>query len=171
MIILQLFCITPNANIFSLFKKKNYENAQTKPLDTKDTIETLEDLHFVQSGSFRGFRRYRLTIYEEPGVADGIEHFRDNDAEFLYDIKRGLPVRLLIKRIYNQTFGEQYRVLEVYVDGHKVGVMYNSNGQYEDLFSSPFDKVHVRIDGPQKIIHKNGIDYRPIVYLFVHYKD
>ena len=146
-----------------LNSKNESKETTSQPTDTK--LRLIEKREFIQSSSFRGFRRYKLTIFEQPGVAEGIEHFRDTKDPERFIIEKEAPISLMIKD------GGSYKLMEVYVDNHKVGVLYSSRDQYDEILSNPFDKVYVRIDYPETIIHKDGIEYRPIVYLFVHYID
>ena len=143
--------------IRNLFKKQdNPNNVQNNVIFSQE---------FQQSSAFRGFRRFQLTIYEEPGVNEGIEHFRKSPTEF--EITKGTPIKLEIKDFSH--YG--YKKLYVYLDNQPVGVLYDSNTQFQDIFSRPFDKLHIRIEQTHNIITSEGIEVRPAVYLFVHFVD
>ena len=123
------------------------------------------DMEFFQSGTFRGYKRYKLTTYQEPGVAEGIASFRSADSMRHYEIKRGTPVRLIVKEVCG-VLPYPYRVMEVYAGSFKVGVLYGSHSQYPVLFSEPFDKVFVLIEGADG----RGPAFDDVeVYLFAHY--
>ena len=139
-------------------KKKTSEHANVMPSD--DPIRIVKEMAFTQPGTFRGFKRYRLTIYEVPGVDEGIEHFRNNNVDIHFEIKKGTPIKLVFKE------APSYKVMEVYADGHKIGVMYESTQRFQDLFSKPFDSICLRIvETVGKGQYFDGIE----VFLFAHY--
>ena len=132
-----------------------------RPVGNSRIVEVRE---YPQSGTFRGYRRYRLTTYQEPGVEEGIQSLRSGDPKKPFNT-RSAVVRLVLKEV-SGVYASPFNVLEVYVNQHKVGVLYDGNSQYATLFSEPFDKVYVLIEetvGRGKFF--DGIE----VYLFAHY--
>lgn len=129
-------------------------------VSTPEVNDRIVDVReFKQSGTFKGYRRYKLTTYQEPGVAAGIDHFRVMGKR-PFDIQRGLNVKLVFREV-SGVLSTPYTVMEVYVDGFKVGVLYNSHSNYAVLLSEPFDKVYVLIEETVR----DGVE----VYLFAHY--
>lgn len=149
--------------LFSGRRKRAVHNLPDRPSEV--VVRVVDDMSFPQSGTFKGYKRYRLTTYQEPGVAEGITFFYNTTLKRHYEVKRGTPIRLLIKEI-SGVYADPYNVMEVYADGHKVGVLYGDHSQYPILFSEPFDKIYVLIEetvgqGPAF----DGVE----VYLFAHY--
>lgn len=148
---------------FQLFKsistsKKKTSTKKTSTSTSGENVRIVKTMKFSQPSSFRGFRKYRLTIYKEPGVNEGIEHFRNNNVKEHFEIKKGTPICLVLKE------ANSFKVMEVYVDNHKVGVIYNSREQYSEILSKPFDNVYIRIEEMEPP-YIPGID----VYMFIHY--
>ena len=146
-----------------LFGKRNAAASSAAP-SRNISERVISDREFSQSGTFKGYKRYRLTTYQVPGIADGIEHFRVSGQRRPFDIKRGSQIRLICKEVSGLR-ANPFGVLEVYVDNNKVGVLYDSNAQYGDLFAEPFDKVYILIEETTGCGSAfDGIE----VYLFVH---
>lgn len=102
---------------------------------------------FTQSKSFKGFRRQQLTTYKEPGVEDTLSAWAKKDYNFA-----GATIQLQCMQL------ESSQVINVYVDGQRIGCRYSSHAFYADLAGREYDAVHLRVDGDD-------------VYLFVHYTD
>lgn len=125
----------------ALFGKKK------KPAPAQSGPELIWEKTFRQSSSFKGFKRIRLTTYNEPGVEESLAFF---DGNF-----RDRTIQLMHYRLPGVfTDGDAY-VVNVYVDAKRIGCVYGRNSGYDMLTGNDFDKVHVRTD--------NGD-----VYLFIH---
>lgn len=148
-------------------KKRNNMPVEAITEMPEQNVRIVDVFAFTQPNTFRGFKRYRLTTYKEPGVEEGIEYFRNDKTDIHFQIKQGTPIQLIIKEISGAfTDRDICQVLEVYAADRKIGVLYNTNPQFQDVFCMPFDAVCVRIEetvgkGPAF----DGID----VYLFIHY--
>lgn len=146
-----------------LFGRRNTTTSSAAPSGNASE-RIISDREFSQSGTFKGYKRFRLTTYQVPGAADGIEHFRVDGQRRPFEIKRGSQIRLICKEVGGLR-ANPFGVLEVYVENNKVGVLYDSNAQYGDLFAEPFDKVYILIEETTGCGSAfDGIE----VYLFVH---
>lgn len=131
-----------------IFSKKT---AAPKRFSSDVRIEIIDSLQFPQSGTFRGYKRFRLTTYQEPGVEEGLRALSSAGS---YDLK-GRTISIIRKRVSGASTSP-FEVAEIFVDNNKVGCIYDHNDACGGLFSAPFDKVHVRIEDDT-------------VYLFSHF--
>ena len=144
-----------------LFGKKKKQTAP-QPKRSAPSPRLVWSRSFTQSGTFKGYRRIRLSRYrseEVDATIDGLKRIG-------YDIK-GRTIRLdLYESVdpYNK-----YKEIRVYVDGYLIGSVFDSDGQqFSMLTDYEYDKVHLRVEdsSPDK-------SYEHIVtakaYLFVHY--
>lgn len=105
---------------------------------------------FKQSGSFKGYKRIKLTTYKEFGVDATLAHFAQNGYNF-----KGSTIRMESILVPNQFVDGDLRVVNVYVNGMRIGCVYDRYDSYRMLAENNYDKVHIRFD--------NGD-----IYLFIH---
>lgn len=129
----------------ALFRRKQ----KTAPAKNEPVV--LWNKTFTQSGSFKGFRRIKLTTYGEDLVQDTLAYF----AQSRYNFK-GCTIKLESLSITGTFTDRLLRVVNVFVDGKRIGCVYdNGTSQYDLLANSEYDKVHLRVEDGE-------------VYLFVH---
>ena len=129
------------------FGKKKVEPAG-EPIKKEPII--IWSKEFKQAGSFKGFRRIRLTIYKEDGVDDTLLYFKERNNDF-----KGRTIRLDHVRIPG-TVHEDVDFVNVYADNMRIGAIYSSNEMsYKLLTENEYDKAHIRVEDGD-------------VYLFVH---
>jgi hypothetical protein len=130
----------------ALFKKK--PKLANIPFQTTTELWTKT---FPQSGSFKGFRRIKLTTYGEDLVQDTLAYFAQNGYNF-----KGCTIKLESLSITGTFTDRLLRVVNVFVDGKRIGCVYDNDAQrYALLANSEYDKVHLRVEDGE-------------VYLFVH---
>ena len=132
----------------ALFKRK--QKPAQKPVKITHKLFLKE---FTQSGTFRGYRRVKLTTYGIDQVQETLAHF----AQSGYDFK-GCTITLEGLAVEGVFVDELMRVVNVFVNDQLIGCVYDSPGsdQYSMLTEYEFDKAHLLVE--------NGT-----VYLFVHY--
>ena len=129
----------------ALFRRKQ----KTAPANNEPVV--LWNKTFTQSGSFRGFRRIKLTTYGEDLVQDTLAYFAQSGYNF-----KGCTIKLESLSITGTFTDRLLRVVNVFVDGKRIGCVYdNGTSQYDLLANSEYDKVHLRVEDGE-------------VYLFVH---
>lgn len=107
---------------------------------------------FRQSASFRGYRRVRLTIYEESGVDETLRRFAASGYDFT-----GCSIRLDHVRVYGRH--TEYKCVDVYVDSMRIGCIYSSNTKFYPMLTEyDYDKVFLRVEDGS-------------VYLFIRYSE
>lgn len=132
----------------ALFKKKQ------KPQQAPAKPETYVIWHktYKQSGSFRGFRRVKLAIYNEPGVDDTLAYFKPSGYNF-----KDRSIQLQCIRSTGVYVNEDMLAVNVFVEGMRIGCVYGTSSYY-DMMTEKIDKVHLKVDNND-------------VLLFVHYTD
>lgn len=134
--------------LFGFGKKKAPGPAPQPKVETK----LLWSKTFPQSGTFRGYRRIKLSTYNREGVSDTLAYFKENGNNF-----KGRTIRLdhvMATDVY--TDGPAY-FINVYVDNMPIGSVFGTNEEkYPMLTEYEYDKAHIRVEDGS-------------VYLFVHY--
>lgn len=132
----------------ALFKRKQ------KPAQRPVTITSKLFLkEFTQSGTFKGYRRAKLTTYNVDHVQETLAYF----AQKGYDFK-GCKITLEGLAIEGIFADGLMRVVNVFVDDMLIGCVYDNPGsdRYSMLTEYEYDKVYLLVENSE-------------VYLFVHY--
>lgn len=98
---------------------------------------------FPQAGSFRGFKRIKLTTYKEDGVAENLTYFEKNG------ISKGQTIELQC------VDGGDWKAVNVYIDARRVGCLYDTHTQWNMISAPNCDKAYVSIQDGE-------------AYLFLH---
>jgi hypothetical protein len=106
---------------------------------------------FPQSGTFKGYRLVKLSTYNDEQVKATLKHFSRSEFNF-----KGCQIRLDNLLLPGVFVDGESCVVNVYVDDKKVGYIYNTSTCYEMLTKYEYDKVYLKVEGPN-------------VFLFVHY--
>ena len=124
--------------------------------------EVLWQKKFTQSGSFKGYRRIRLSRYYHEEIDKSVSYFEKRD----YDLT-GRTIQLICTRFDKSR--KDGRRIDVRVDGKLLGTVWQSDEeQWPMLTQYDYDKAYVRIEDTwpgctdPTIVHTK-------VYLFVHY--
>lgn len=139
----------------ALFRRKQ----KTAPAKNEPVV--LWNKTFTQSGSFRGFRRIRLSRYFHEEIDKNVSYFGKQN----YDMK-GRTIQLTCIR-FDSNRKDGCRI-DLRVDGMLLGSVWQNDEQWSMLTESDFDKVHVRIEDTMpgctdpRIVHTK-------VHLFIHY--
>lgn len=117
---------------------------------------------FTQSGTFKGYRKIRLSRYRSDEVDATINGLK----KIKYDLK-GRTIRLdLMESVdpYNR-----YKEIKVFVDGYLIGSVFNSDeSSFSMLTDYDYDKVHLRVeDSAPDQFYENIVTAK--AFLFVHY--
>ena len=128
-----------------LFRKKS------KPTAPDNQPVLIWSKQFSQPGTFKGYRRIKLSTYNDDQVASALKHF----AKTAYSFK-GCTIRLDNYGLPGVFADHDSHVINVYVDDKKIGYIYDSTSWYEMLTGYEYDKVYIKVE-------------KPDVYLFVHY--
>lgn len=125
-------------------------------------IETLYNGIYSHSKNFRGFKKIRLTTYDEKIVNDSIRKLISlNPPSDPFNVD-GRTIQLEVIRD-NATFTEPHYYLNVYVDGLRIGSGYDCREEYiTHIISGHIDKVHVSIEDDDDRFCSN---------LFIHIAD
>lgn len=113
---------------------------------------------FLQSSSFRGFKRIKLSYSGVPSYDQTIGYFRKNG----FDFKDNSVIVECIN------VDREYNYVNVYVDGRMIGCVGAASDHVGDLSSRDFDKIHVKVE---EVLRPDGSVMGDNVYLFVHYVD
>lgn len=139
-----------------LFGKKKKAPAPSKG------PEVLWQKKFTQSGSFKGYRRIRLSRYYHEEIDKSVSYFEKRN----YDLT-GRTIQLICTR-FDKKRKDGSRI-DVRVDGKLLGTVWASDEeQWPMLTQYDYDKAYVRIEDTwpgctdPTIVHTK-------VYLFVHY--
>lgn len=146
-----------------LFMKKK-KPAAPKPKQTQPKVKVIWSKEFVQSPSFRGFRKIVLNRYRHEAVDETINKMK----RAKYDISNS-TIRLDLVEAQESYSTKTYQEVRIYIDGMFIGSVFKSdNVQFPMLTEYEFDKVHIRIEdsSPDEII-ENVVTAR--AFLFVHY--
>lgn len=126
--------------------------------------EVLWQKKFTQSGSFKGYRRIRLSRYYHEEIDKSVSYFEKRN----YDLT-GRTIQLICTR-FDKKRKDGSRI-DVRVDGKLLGTVWASDEeQWPMLTQYDYDKAYVRIEDTwlgctdPTIVHTK-------VYLFVHYPD
>ena len=132
-----------------LFGKK--KKSSPAPAEPKLVMES----SFVRSGSFRGFKRFRLTVH---GITDA-----EQNAEKLKDAD------LKNAEISFKVFLDEHKTefANVYINGLRVGIIWDEE-EIQSIKKKAFDKVYVMFED-ETVIGKDETIVRPRVRLFVRY--
>lgn len=123
-----------------LFKRKKKNNK---------TVHFTKD--FIQSDTFKGFKRNKLTTYKEDGVKETLAYFKKNGYDF-----SGCRIRLE----YSTIIGEHgpFDVVNVFVDDMRIGCRYGNHNQFDRLAVPNYDAAHLKVENDE-------------VLLFLHYTE
>ena len=144
----------------SLFrrKKKQSEAVAYNVVRNRETV--LFRKQFVQSSSFRGFRRIKLSASHVDNYDQTLSYFRERDFDF-----KGSEI--LLECIKIESGSDVFYRINVYVDGRMIGrVSEASDESISMLTDYEYDKAHVKVE---EFYHKDGTVMGSNVYLFVHY--
>lgn len=141
----------------------NFGKKKTAPASAPDPVpEVLWSKEFKQSGTFKGYRRIKLSRYFHEEIDKNVTYFE----QYNYDMK-GRTIQLTCTR-FDKKRQDGSRI-DVRVDGKLLGTVWqNDEQQWPMLTEYDFDKVHVRIEDTwpgctdPSIVHTS-------VHLFVHY--
>lgn len=140
------------------FGKKKSEPAPA----SKAEPEIIWSKEFTQSGTFKGYRRIRLSRYFHEEIDKSVAYFEKHD----YDMKNR-TIRLDCVR-FDRKRPDGCRI-DLRVDGRLLGSVWQDDAQqWSMLTECGFDRLHVRIEDTwrgctdPRIVHTK-------VWLFVHY--
>ena len=142
----------------SLFKRirKKSDDVSYQFIRHKETVVYRRE--FLQSSSFRGFKRIKLSYSGVPSYDQTISFFRSKGFDFN---RCSVIVECVgVERDYNY--------VNVYVDGKMIGRVGAASNHIDDLSTRDFDKVHVMVE---EVLRPDGSIMGDNVYLFVHYVD
>ena len=144
-----------------LFGKKKKKKA---PAPSKGP-EVLWQKEFTQSGTYKGYRRIRLSRYYHEEIDKSMAYFAKRD----YDMT-GRTVQLICTRFDKSR--KDGRRIDVRVDGKLLGTVWQSDEeQWPMLAQYDFDKVYVRVDDTWPDCPPDSPIVHTKAYLFVHYPD
>lgn len=136
--------------LFRLMNRKA-KNAPPQQVFSRRS-ELLWRKSFRQSGSFKGYRRVRLTIYKEDGVDETLRRFASSGCDFT-----GCSIRLDHVHVYGRS--SDYKYVDVYVDDMRIGCIYSSNAKFYPLLTEyDYDKAFIKVEDDS-------------VYLFIRYTE
>lgn len=131
--------------------KKRSEDLKAKAKASKKS-KVIWKKEFPQSGTFRGYRRIKLTTYKEELVSETLAHFRRKGNDF-----KGSTITLENIAVKDVFVDRLMKVVNVYADGFRIGCVYDgSDDRYSMLTEYEYDKVHLKVENDD-------------VFLFVHY--
>lgn len=143
--------------LFNFGKKKS----KAAPAN-KQAPEILWSKSYTQSGTFKGYRRIKLSRYFHEVIDENLAFFEQQG----YDMK-GRTIQLTCLRFDKER--SDGCSINVYVDDMLVGSVWQSDERsWQMLTENKIDKAHVRIEDTwpgctdPRIVHTN-------VFLFVHY--
>ena len=144
-----------------LFGKKKKKKA---PIQNKGP-EVLWQKRFTQSGTYKGYRKIKLSRYYHEEIDKSMAYFAKRD----YDMA-GRTVQLICTR-FDKMRKDGSRI-DVRVDGKLLGTVWQSNDeQWSMLTEYAFDKVYVRVDDTWPDCPPDSPIVHTAAYLFVHYPD
>lgn len=162
-----------------LFDAFNKKKVQPLPITGKT-------YKFINSGGFRGFKRYFLVTRNYPTIQDGIDALKKpnpkytnggEESRYIFDLTQAVIEIAEGTHSGNQTY------LLVIADGHHVGNFYINSDEdrqlLEDFRKGRIEKVHVRIEWKEEktsSLEKNGkiktvTEERGRSYLFIKRKE
>ena len=140
----------------ALFKKKKESTPAPAPAPGRDTatVDIKSKIELVQSGSFKGCKRFQLrSFYLRPEVEQNHAYLKNLGYDF-----KGKMVTILYG--IHSELGE---CILVHIGGLLIGSLFNSD-KYAELFdaikSNSIDKAHLRIEESE---------YGTATYLFLHW--
>lgn len=153
-------------------KKKKVEPAQ------------LPEITFTQAGSFRGFRRFRLTNYGYEPAQVGLKALQienpkyngdDSEPKYLFDFKN--------KQVTIRKIEFEVPAIAVFVDNKQIGSLFSNTDEEKDMiekmFSNRISAVYARAEYTIGQIaytdKKNNLAFKKqekiMTYLFVKYEE
>jgi len=144
-----------------LFGKKKKKKAPAP----KKGPEVLWIKEFTQSGTYKGYRRIKLSRYFNEEVDKSMAYFVKHD----YDMK-GRTVQLTCT-LFDKSRKDGRRI-DVRVDGKLLGTVWQSDDQQWPMLTEyNFDKVYVRVDDTWPDCPPDSPVVHTTAYLFIHYPD
>jgi hypothetical protein len=140
----------------ALFKRKK------KPVPApQKQPKVLWSRSYPQSGTFRGYRRIRLSRYFHEQIDKTIAFYKKHGYDF-----KGRTIQLTCTR-FDANRPDGCRI-DVYADGKLLGSVWQSDGeQWKLLTENEIDKAHVRIEDKAPDVESEYI-VTAKAYLFVH---
>lgn len=146
----------------SLFRRKKRQPEAVAYNFVKNRETVLFRREFIQSSSFRGFRRIKLSASHVDGYEQTLSYFRKKDFYF-----KGS--KILLECIKIESGSDVYFRINVYVDGRMIGrVSEASDESISMLTEYEYDKAHIKVE---ELHRQDGSVMGSNVYLFVHYPD
>ena len=138
----------------ALFKKKKESTPAPAPVRNEATVDIKSKIDLVQSGSFKGCKRFELrSSYLRPEVEQNRAYLKNLGYDF-----KGKMVTIMYG--IHSELGE---CILVHIGGLLIGSLFNSN-KYAELFeavkNNSIDKAHLKIDESE---------YGTATYLFLHW--
>lgn len=144
----------------------------------------LSEITFMQAGSFRGFKRFRLTNYGYEPAQIGLRKLRienpeyngdDSVPKYIFDFKNKL---ITIREIEFEV-----PAIAVFVDGNQIGSLFSTtdeeknmiNKLFSDGISSAYAKVEYKIGAIAYTDKKDNLAFAPtekyMTYLLVKFEE
>lgn len=141
----------------------NFGKKKTTPAPApKAGPEMLWSKEFTQSGTFKGYRKIKLSRYYHEEIDKNVSYFEKHN----YDMK-GRTIQLICTR-FDKKRKDGCRI-DLRVDGKLLGTVWQDDEQQWPMLTEyDFDKVHVRIEDTWPGCTDPAIVHTK-VYLFVHY--